>query len=586
MGYYTYSDKQAGQIFGSGGPIVGTYGDDIFNLTATNSKDQFHPYGEWGDDTYNLDFSDISGFAHGHHIISDHFSDVNYSDTFNFQNIEEVHSGGIVVGRLEDFDNTRDILKLEGQVLDLNNLEAYKNEHVADVRLVGFMGSHNDHGQEAQQWLLIETATGGKIFYAIGGARIDMDRNGMSNGHHHEAHFLLHHQLPDFATLPDIQFLDDNNVVPAGYSVNLGVIYNDHDKVASDVRNVIGDEAHEATSFGDLIAAGLNDDKVVAKGGDDVVWGGSGNDIIMGGAGNDTIYGGSGNDFLHGGQGSDKIIGGAGFDTMSYSGASKALQVDLVIGTGSGGASGDTFLSIENVHGGGYNDTLKGNHEGNTLLGGLGNDVLIGRAGSDVLNGGQGNDRIWGGDGEDKLFGGNGRDILRGHSGDDTLNGGGGNDWLFGGAGDDELLGGIGRDTLQAGSGDNTLDGGGGNDRLFGGNGQDKLIGGNGRDLLRGGNGDDTLNGGGGNDWLFGGAGDDTFVFENNSGVDRIYDFGAELDSDVIDLHLVSWIEDWTDLKANHMKEYQDDVIIEYGANQIIIADTTIDYFIASDFLF
>ena len=586
MGYYTYSDKQAGQIFGSGGPIVGTYGDDIFNLTATNSKDQFHPFGEWGDDTYNLGFSDISGFAHGHHVISDHFSDVNYSDTFNFQNIEEVHDGGIVVGRLEDFDNTRDILKVEGQILDLNALEAFENKHVADVRLVGFMGSHNDHGQDVQQWLLIETVAGGKIFYAFGGARVDMDRNGMSNSHHHEGHFLLHHQLPDFEMLPDVQFVDDNNVVPAGYTANLGVVYNDHDKTASDVRNVIGDEAHEATNFGDLIAAGLNDDTVVANGGDDVIWGGGGNDAIFGGAGNDTIYGGSGNDLLHGGQGSDTIIGGAGFDTLSYSDVTQSIQIDLATGTAVGGAYGDTFLSIENVHGGHCDDILKGDDEANLLFGGLGDDVLVGRAGIDVLRGGQGYDRLSGGAGGDELIGENGRDALWGGSGDDILHGGNGNDRLFGGTGGDKLIGGNGRDALKGESGDDILHGGNGNDRLFGSAGGDKLVGGNGRDALRGESGDDVLHGGRGNDWLFGGAGADTFIFSNSSGVDRVMDFDASHDNDVIDLQSVYMIKNWNDLRENHMREYNDKVIIEYGENRIIIDDISIDHLNASDFLF
>lgn len=123
-----------------------------------------------------------------------------------------------------------------------------------------------------------------------------------------------------------------------------------------------------------------------------------------------------------------------------------------------------------------------------------------------------GNDHLRGGHGDDNIDGGVGRDHLRGQDGDDILNGGAGNDILNGGNGDDQLNGGGGRDYLR------------------GGTGNDVLAGGNGGDVLRGGAGDDVLEGGAGRDYLWGGTGNDVFVFQLDSGHDRIFGFNPEED--------------------------------------------------------
>jgi Ca2+-binding RTX toxin-like protein len=91
-------------------------------------------------------------------------------------------------------------------------------------------------------------------------------------------------------------------------------------------------------------------------------------------------------------------------------------------------------------------------------------------------------------------------------------------------------------DQLTGNSGANYLWGGDANDTISGGAGRDSLFGGAGNDILNGGDGNDYLEGGKGNDTLTGGPGADSFVFKWQSGKDTITDFGANGDSDHIDI--------------------------------------------------
>ena len=67
-----------------------------------------------------------------------------------------------------------------------------------------------------------------------------------------------------------------------------------------------------------------------------------------------------------------------------------ASLVDASINTGD--AAGDKYVSIENIAGSNFNDTLIGDAGANILNGNAGNDTLIGGAGNDRLMGGGGND--------------------------------------------------------------------------------------------------------------------------------------------------------------------------------------------------
>lgn len=186
-------------------------------------------------------------------------------------------------------------------------------------------------------------------------------------------------------------------------------------------------------------------------------------DTIAGQGAQDILLGLGGNDILRGGLGGpnalfrDILNGGLGTDTADYSngflnptgpagpvftiGAVAGVTVNLGLAgpQNTVGAGWDQLISIENITGSNFNDTLIGNG-GNNVLNGLGgNDVLSGLGGNDTLNGGAGNDVMNGGAGNDSLFG---------SAGNDTLNGG-----LNVGFGRDILTGGSGRDILTGGGG-------------------------------------------------------------------------------------------------------------------------------------
>ncbi len=87
------------------------------------------------------------------------------------------------------------------------------------------------------------------------------------------------------------------------------------------------------------------------------------------------------------------VNGQGGSDTLDYSSLGIDVRVNLTLGTATGlvGLSG-----VENVAGGGGDDTLVGDAGDNALTGGGGRDLLIGREGADQLFGGAGEDILIG----------------------------------------------------------------------------------------------------------------------------------------------------------------------------------------------
>lgn len=338
--------------------------------TATSGTGQIHIYSgglnNTTNHTQNLDFNNMNVFSHGHHARAGGGNDV-----FNFTNIHRVDA--TVVGRLEDFNPSSDEIQINGVPIDLGNPPS-------NVRIVEFNGNHNDPNPVPQQWILIDTGQG-HIFYALSGARVDMDGNGGANTGDQEGHFILSGQVPDFSTLLDVAFVDPQDYVPAGLTPDGGDIIQDDDKNAADVLANI-----DGTNNGDLISGGLNDDKIYARGGHDTAWGGSGDDYVNGGTGNDVLYGAIGDDKVIGGSGNDRAYGGLGNDKV---------------------------------------------------YGSSGNDKIWGDKGSDRLFGQQGNDSIYGGNDHDKIYGGNGNDFANGGKGNDLINGGSGADHVRGNQGAD-----------------------------------------------------------------------------------------------------------------------------------------------------
>ncbi|MGO1119811.1 M10 family metallopeptidase C-terminal domain-containing protein [Rhodovibrionaceae bacterium A322] len=148
--------------------------------------------------------------------------------------------------------------------------------------------------------------------------------------------------------------------------------------------------------------------------------------------------------------------------------------------------------------------------------------------------GGSGSDFIRGNDAVNELYGGGGNDSLLGGNGDDFVQGNAGNDYSQGNAGNDTVRGGADNDTVRGGQGDDFVKGDKGADRVQGDKGDDFVRGGKQDDLVRGGQGNDTLFGDLdndtifgdlGNDTLFGGGGADRFVLREGDGADVIKDF-------------------------------------------------------------
>ncbi|MCV0423920.1 MAG: M10 family metallopeptidase C-terminal domain-containing protein [Roseibium sp.] len=106
-------------------------------------------------------------------------------------------------------------------------------------------------------------------------------------------------------------------------------------------------------------------------------------DHLIGNAQANELSGGSGDDTLTGGEGADLLNGGAGSDTADYSDATSGVRLNLARGR----SEGDTYVSIENLAGSGFDDRLRGDRAANTLTGQGGDDTLRGGGGDDTLFG-------------------------------------------------------------------------------------------------------------------------------------------------------------------------------------------------------
>lgn len=270
-----------------------------------------------------------------------------------------------------------------------------------------------------------------------------------------------------------------------------------------------------------------------------------GNDDREGGGRADELWGGDGNDTLDGRGGADTISGGDGRDVLL-------------------GGDGADLLS-----GGGKNDALYGGAGDDTVYGGGGDDTLGGGAGDDALNGGTGADALWGGANDDVLSGGAGRDTLGGARGNDAIYGAGGADELWGADGSDLLFGGDSGDRVGGGAGADRIFGGNGNDALYGGLGGDAISGDAGDDTLYGGAGDDILDGGTGNDVMFAGSGADVIVFSRGRDVVNFFS-SAE---DRIDVSDIAAIADFADLRADHLRQYENGTGLVTGDGHSLYLD-------------
>jgi Ca2+-binding RTX toxin-like protein len=224
-------------------------------------------------------------------------------------------------------------------------------------------------------------------------------------------------------------------------------------------------------------------------------------------AGNDTLYGEDGNDTFVGASGSDYTDGGDGVDTIDFTYSASGVSVNLEVGLGfSGEASGDTYVSIENLIGSAQYDAVSGSGAANYIYGANGDDRIQGRGGADTLDGGDGIDelRYW-----DSTSGVTVRLDNNTASGGDATG--------------DRI------------SNFENLEGSLFGDLLTGSDGANSIYAVNGNDTVSGGAGNDSLTGGRDNDLLIGGTGADSFRFSatntlSNSGDDRVMDFAIGAD--------------------------------------------------------
>ena len=291
------------------------------------------------------------------------------------------------------------------------------------------------------------------------------------------------------------------------------------------------------TNFADVYVAATNANYVVyGLDGNDKITTKNGNDTIVGGLGNDTMAGGNGSDIflVDAFADTDRFDGGVGYDIVRANAANVAITVTAA-----------TFVGIEEISAGG-NAGLR----------------LLGTSAADTINLSglilTGVNEIDGGGGNDTVTGSTGADTITGGAGDDVLNGGAGNDvFLINvGAGIDRFNGGTEYDIVRASAANVTItvaaatfagiegvsSGGFAGLRLAGTTAADTInlsgivltgvVGidaGGGNDTVTGSSGANTITGGDGNDMLSGGAGGDVFLIGVAAGTDK-FDGGGNYD--------------------------------------------------------
>lgn len=126
--------------------------------------------------------------------------------------------------------------------------------------------------------------------------------------------------------------------------------------------------------------------------------------------GSDALY-----EHLRGQDGADFIDGRGGTDKVEYQYDPSGVSVNLVVGEAIDGYGQiDTLVSIEDITGSEYADTLTGNAVANEIWANGGNDTVAGGDGNDSLHGGEGDDLLEPGAGIDTLLLGAGADAVAG----------------------------------------------------------------------------------------------------------------------------------------------------------------------------
>ena len=260
--------------------------------------------------------------------------------------------------------------------------------------------------------------------------------------------------------------LADYRFAASGITVNLGISGAQFVSSSQGYDTLINIEGVAGTDFDDIIIGDSSNNQIAGRDGNDVLDGGDGEDTAASAAAplgvtvdlsiagpqntgwgtktlidfenltgsnfNDVLTGDGNDNRLAGLGGDDVLDGGGGSDTADYAGggtvilATGGVTVNLSVAgpQNIGGGQGfDTLISIENIFGSGFGDTLTGDADANVLTGNGGDDNLSGGGGDDTLIAGAGADSLSGGTGADQFVysavsestvGLSGRDIITG----------------------------------------------------------------------------------------------------------------------------------------------------------------------------
>ena len=266
----------------------------------------------------------------------------------------------------------------------------------------------------------------------------------------------------------DLDITEQQNTGGAGFDTLMSIENLIGSRLDDSLFGNAGNNLLDGGSGADLLVGGAgNDTYVVDNAGDEIVEDSAGGvdtvrssmsltlgagleNLVLLGSTNLTATGNAGANVLSGNGGRNVLDGAGGIDTASYANALAGVRggLDKAGLQSTGGAGADRLISIENLTGSKYADTLHGNAGDNVLDGGLGIDTLTyARAGSAVTVSlglstpqatlGAGTDTILN---FENLTGSAFADILTGNTTANVLDGGAGADTLTGGAAGDTYI--------------------------------------------------------------------------------------------------------------------------------------------------